>query len=139
LSELLIETDGALYIQQTYPETDNSNNPIVPFTDADFASFRIFYPHADGFGELDCTYSADNAHVFYKGEIIPGADPQTFGGLGVTDISHDNNAVYMRTVQIGTLQGSTARVLMVNSGAGTFYIDDGRQVYYIFGGSTRYG
>jgi hypothetical protein len=96
---------------------------------ADLNTFKVL-TQANGFTEYDCDYAVDAKNVFYGGQIIAGADPMSFKGLGIQNIAHDLNSVYYRNSKIGTLNGATVKALPIDQFSNEFYLNDGNQVYY---------
>lgn len=70
---------------------------------ADVATFRVLAGPDPYLGSIPCVhdsgYAVDGFHVYWHGEIISGADPQTFSYLQF-DYSRDVTHVYYRTATV---------------------------------------
>lgn len=91
-------TDGV----HVYSEARSAKAELVPQADpATFVVIRAPYqiPYAptsgkygQSFTSYDMTYDKDKSHVYDKGRLIPGADPNTFVVIGQADMYANPNA-----------------------------------------------
>jgi hypothetical protein len=84
--------------------------------DADPATFKALSqpPHALGpcEHEGDEFYGADRNHVFYKGKVIPGADPASFRPLGEYEYGADQSSVFYQGKKLAGADPASFRILL---------------------------
>jgi hypothetical protein len=125
---------------ETYYEDSASSGTVAPISGANAPSFSFL-----GFG-----YAKDSGSVYLFGDVIPGADPETFTVLGLADspegslsgdtYAKDKNHVYLNGMAVPSyVDVSSFALVYDNNGQPTSYAKDKNHVYNAYDASIING